>query len=244
MSTHPLRKQTEHKGFRSDPTIWALALSLGFIGACSVPDSSDEMQLTEEEAQQEADQLFSAKGSGALWDRNVHYCFLKPASQYNSAWQKRKVDFVQIMNRTWNAVGSIQLISDGDCPQSPDRYVATIKYDYQSDGWSNSQVGMRSAVNNTGPDVNISVGFLTGKVSGHDNNVTHEMGHLLGFNHEKDRSNSCNENATVKDNIPGAMYWTSYDPASIMNFSYCNASNGLTSKDKQGLRKAYARFNK
>ncbi len=243
MSTYLFRdpKPARTRG-RSDKKTWALVLGLSLLmSACYGPTQSDGMESSDEAPDGSTeDKLFSAGGSSAIWDRHIHYCFLPPASQYNSLWQKRKVDFAQVMKRTWNSVGVIQLISDGDCPASPGRYVVTVKYDYPGDGWSNARVGMRSTVNNTGTDVNISVGFLTGKVSGHDGNVAHEMGHILGFNHEKDRTNSCGENAVSDDDASGAIYWTSNDPGSLMNFSYCDNSGTLTEKDKQGLRKAYA----
>jgi len=236
MSTHPFRTQLAGARVKT----WALGLGL-MLSACQGPIEADAMQSSDQASDAGLDdKLFSAGGSSAIWDRHIHYCFLPPASQYTSQWLKRKVDFARVMNETWNAVGVIQLISDGDCPTNPGQYVVTVRYDYPGDGWSNARVGMRSTVNNTGTDVNISVGFLTGSVSGHDGNVAHEMGHILGFNHEKDRTDSCREGVVSDDDAPGAIYWTSNDPGSIMNFSYCDTSDGLTEKDKEGLRKAYA----
>lgn len=229
-------------GLRSParPKLYALFL-MALLSGCLGPAPADGTESSDEAADAGLeDKLYSSGGQSAIWDRHVHYCFLPPASQYTDAWNKRKVDFARIMDQTWNAVGAVQLISDGNCPASPGRYVVTVKYDGPGYDWSSAQVGMRSAINTSGPDVKIGVGFLTGKVSGHDGNVAHEMGHILGFDHEKYRTNSCNENAVVLDDEPGAIYWTSNDPRSIMNFSYCSTSSGLTEKDKSGLRKAYA----
>ncbi len=236
MLTRPSRNQLKPTGAKP----WALAFGL-LIGACQGSMEAEALPSSDEEVDGGLeDKLYSSAGKSAIWDRHVHYCFLPPASQYTDAWNKRKVDFVRVMEETWNAVGSVQLISDGNCPANPDRYVVTVKYDGPGFDWSSAQVGMRSAINTSGPDVKIGLGFLTGKVGGHDGNVAHEMGHILGFDHEKYRTNSCNENAVVKDDEPGAIYWTSNDPQSIMNFSYCDTSDGLTAKDKEGLRKAYA----
>jgi hypothetical protein len=74
----------------------------------------------------------------------------------------------------------------------------------------------------------------------------HEMGHALGFDHEKDRpdySGSPGTNCSAVTPRPSGTVWTEvYDPASIMNYTYCAEANGeLSPYDVYGVQRAYGR---
>jgi hypothetical protein len=67
--------------------------------------------------------------------------------------------------------------------------------------------------------------------------AAHEFGHLLGFRHEQDRSDS---SCHVSQDFSGVgIPLTGYDPDSIMN--YCDAQRTqLTNLDRQGFVRAYS----
>lgn len=69
--------------------------------------------------------------------------------------------------------------------------------------------------------------------------VLHEFMHKLGFGHEFNRLDSDGCFPAQGGATRTGTYWTSYDPASIMNSTYCHSNAVLSAKDRAGLNAAY-----
>jgi hypothetical protein len=70
----------------------------------------------------------------------------------------------------------------------------------------------------------------------------HEVGHVLGFNHEHRRPENEDErlcNTFEDDTVPGDLLATRYDPESLMNYCRADRTYETTHKDRAGVQAVY-----
>ena len=197
------------------------------------------------------DDLTQGVTQAGLWQsKTVSYCFEHPnlasmpasvrarvssQADLDQRWERRKQEFVGAIQSTWQSVGVLDLVAQGSCQSG------MVVVRYNTDTPTGGYAGI-------GRDGGLSIGvqmdseflgetYPWGGNTYHTFVAAHEFGHVLGFRHEQDRTDSSCK--TSQDFSGTGILLTGYDANSVMN--YCARQvTGLTDLDREGFRKAYA----
>ncbi|MBL8953594.1 MAG: hypothetical protein JNK82_22655 [Myxococcaceae bacterium] len=245
--------------FMGSVTLRQLILAVvAVVSGCGIaPEEAAEAEVGVSEAE-----LFQApnltKWAGGL----VPICFVNGAPGPEVAWTQ------DALAKTWATAANIGFIYSSTCPFPGRPWHVQLTFDHITDNWGSrgvADIGMLSPARTTVAvcAANNPNGCRPGQVNAADYEesfrsvVVHEVGHLLGFLHEQQRTDATpicpltmDSNSVIVPN--GVNLTPTYDADSIMN--YCRGWNGvaplpyqvgyrgaelLSVGDAQGARAAY-----
>jgi hypothetical protein len=228
---------------RSLFTPFAVAALFGLAG-CVAEETPDIAMFDTEE-------LTGGVTQAGLWQATtLEYCFQRPIlgempssvrsvvpsqAHLDARFERRKNEFIGAINTTWQAAGVLDLVPRATCGTG----MLVVRYNRDTPTGGYAGIGR-----NGGLSIGIQMDseflgstYTWGAGTYHTFVAAHEFGHILGFRHEQDRTDStCHES---QDFSGTGIALTGYDASSVMN--YCARQvTGLTSLDKQGYERAYA----
>jgi hypothetical protein len=194
-------------------------------------------------------------GFGTSWSANtIPICFETGLAEDGTGFNGNsslvpnfatyKAWFQEAIEESWGRVANLRFVGYGQCAERFSWLLSGWVTIYWGD-WYQSVGGYRT-------DKWTRMSLARPNVSGQSKAdfqkfVRHEMGHALGFAHEKDRPDKpamWGTGGLCGYSVQTGTGWTEvYDAASIMNFSYCNeaAAGVLTPYDIYGVQRVYGR---
>lgn len=161
-------------------------------------------------------------------------------SQYSQTTANRQA-VEDAFNSQWGSVSKARLVGWGLCSQADECNPNVIAIALQDSGcWGLSQIGYNASQTYAAWSTQGLVGCSADQIQAI---ATHELGHVLGFEHEDARPDA----PSGLDYCASSNYQSgngtavgSYDGQSIMEFGYCQTDNyGLTATDTLGVRQFY-----
>jgi hypothetical protein len=225
----------------------SLGLVASLVGGCAASDemsaSSDPQAGGVETIPEEKSSALILPAGHSLWPgHTINVCFL------SGTWNDTTLATWRNQVRIWvqnsiSAAANLQFTGWGQCGSNTGGWI-TIEHrpsqgestgctSYPDDtplcGYNGASVTHEIIFGTSGIDPTIAQGM-----------VIHEFMHRIGFQHEFMRADNTTNDCDLSEGVTGNTFGTTYDSASVLNFSYCGGiPNTLSLLDRVGLRRAY-----